>query len=415
MNKRRVVITGLGAVTPNGLTVAACWRNVVAGISGIRPVTHFDISDCATRIAGTIDEAFDISQYISGKEARKMDPFIHYGLAAGSQAFEDSGLLVTDANSPQIGVMIGAGIGGVGGIEAGYGTYLQGGARKISPFFVPANIINMISGHVSIKYGLRGPNLALVTACATGTHCIGVAARMIQCGDAEVMVAGGAEKASTPTAIAGFASARALSRHNDAPTQASRPFDKQRDGFVLSDGAGVVVLESLDHALARGARVYAEVIGFGMSADAHHMTQPLVDGEGAARCMRNALADAGIAPEQVDYVNAHGTSTPLGDIGETRALKAVFGEYAYRVPVSSTKSVTGHMLGAAGAVEAIFAILAMRDNVIPPTINLDEPDPECDLDYVPNVARPAPLAVTMSNSFGFGGTNGTLIFRRYPA
>lgn len=414
MTKRRVVITGMGAVTPNGLNKDDAWRNVLQGRSGIGPITHFDTSDFPTKFAGIVRD-FEITQYVSSKDARKMDDFIHYGLAAGIQAFEDSGLAVNERNADRIGVIVGSGIGGITGIENGYGTYLEGGARKISPFYVPANIINMISGHLSIRFGLRGPNLSVVTACATGTHAIGMALRMIQVGDADAMLAGGAEKASSPTAIAGFASARALSRRNDDPQRASRPWDRDRDGFVLSDGAGVLLLEELEHARARGARIYAEIIGFGMSADAHHMTQPLDDGAGAAQCMHNALLDAGIAPERVDYVNAHGTSTPQGDLAETRAVKAVFGAHAYRMPVSSTKSVTGHMLGAAGAVEAIFSALALVEQIVPPTINLDTAGPECDLDYVPNEARPCPLEIVMSNSFGFGGTNGTLLLKRYHA
>ncbi|MBP1151879.1 MULTISPECIES: beta-ketoacyl-ACP synthase II [Methylocaldum] len=412
MSRRRVVVTGLGAVSPVGLTVTDSWGNVLDGKSGIAPIEHFDVSDFSTRFGGSV-RGFDITRYISEKEAKKMDVFIHYGLAAGCDAFEDSGLDVAEENSERIGVAIGSGIGGITGIESGHSAFLRGGPRKISPFFVPSNIINMISGNVSIKYGLKGPNFAIVTACTTGTHNIGEAARVIQYGDADVMIAGGAEMATSPTSLGGFASARALSRRNDDPVHASRPWDKDRDGFVLSDGAGVLVLEELEHAKRRGARIYAELIGYGMSADAYHMTQPPEGGEGAARCMRNALRDAGINADQVDYINAHGTSTPAGDIAETRAIKTVLGNHAYSTPISSTKSMTGHMLGAAGGIEAIFSVLALRDQVIPPTINLDNPDPECDLDYVPHTAREARLDIVMSNSFGFGGTNGTLIFKKY--
>ena len=342
-----------------------------------------------------------------------MDVFIHYGMAAGSQAFVDSGIVVTEHNAERIGVVIGAGIGGIQGIEQGHNAFLKGGPRKISPFFVPSNIINMIAGNLSIKYGLQGPNFSIVTACATGTHCIGDAFRVIQYGDADVMVAGGAEMATAATSLGGFASARALSRRNDEPTLASRPWDRDRDGFVLSDGAGVMVLEALDHAERRGARIYAEVVGYGMSSDAYHMTSPLENGEGAARCMVNALRDASLNANILNYINAHGTSTPAGDIAETLAIKKVFGDDAYRIPVSSTKSMTGHMLGAAGGIEAAFSVLALRDQIIPPTINLDHPGPGCDLDYVPHTARQAKLEFVMSNSFGFGGTNGTLIFKKF--
>jgi 3-oxoacyl-[acyl-carrier-protein] synthase II len=412
LSKRRVVVTGLGAISPVGNDVATAWANIINGQSGIGPIECFDVADFSTRIGGAVKN-FDISQYIAEKEAKKMDVFIHYGLAAGSQAFEDAGLEVTEQNAERIGVVIGAGIGGITGIENGHSAFLKGGPRRISPFFVPSNIINMISGNLSIKYGLQGPNFAIVTACATGTHCIGDAFRMIQYGDADVMVAGGAEMATAPTSLGGFASARALSRRNDEPQLASRPWDKDRDGFVLSDGAGVLVLEALDHAQARGAKIYAEVIGYGMSGDAYHMTSPTENGEGAARCMKNALRDAALNPDQVDYINAHGTSTPAGDLAETRAVKSALGAAAYTTPVSSTKSMTGHMLGAAGGIEAVFSVLALRDGIIPPTINLDNPGPECDLDFVPHTAREAKLEVVMSNSFGFGGTNGTLIFKRY--
>lgn len=412
MSKRRVVITGLGAVSPVGLNAFDSWSSVVSGKSGIATIEHFDVSDFSTRIGGSVRN-FDVSLYVPEKDAKKMDIFIHYGMAAGSQAFEDAKLEVTECNAERIGVVIGSGIGGITGIENGHSAFLKGGPRKISPFFVPSNIINMISGNLSIKYGLKGPNYAIVTACATATHCIGDAYRLIQYGDADVMVAGGAEMATSPTALGGFASARALSRRNDDPQRASRPWDKDRDGFVLSDGAGVLVLEELEYAQKRGARIYAEIIGYGQSGDAYHMTQPPESGEGAARCMRNALRDAGLNADQIDYINAHGTSTPAGDIAETRAIKAVLGDAAYRTAISSTKSMTGHMLGAAGGIEAVFSALALRDQVIPPTINLDNPDPACDLDFVPLTARQAKLEVVMSNSFGFGGTNGTLIFRRY--
>lgn len=412
MAKRRVVVTGMGMVSPIGLNVADAWANILAGKSGIGPITHFDTSAFPTRFAGEV-RGFDVSQYLEPKDARKMDPFIHYGVAAAAQAIADAGLEVTDDNAARVGVAVGAGIGGILGIEKAYATYLETGTpRRISPFFVPSCIINMISGHISIMYGLKGPNLALVTACTTATHNIGVAARMIAYGDADAMVAGGAEMSITPTSLGGFCQARALSTRNDAPEQASRPWDRDRDGFVLSDGSGVLMLEEYEHARARGAEVYAELIGFGMSGDAHHITSPPEDGEGARLCMANALADAGIAPEDVDYINAHGTSTKIGDKGESTAVKRAFGDHAYKLAVSSTKSMTGHLLGAAGGVEAIFSILALRDQVAPPTINLDNPDPDCDLDYVPHEARSMAMNVALSNSFGFGGTNGTLVFRR---
>ncbi|HAZ42204.1 MAG TPA: beta-ketoacyl-[acyl-carrier-protein] synthase II [Methylococcaceae bacterium] len=412
MTKRRVVVTGLGAVSPVGLSAQASWESVVNGKSGIGHLDVFDVSEFSTRIGGSVRD-FNITDYISDKEAKKMDVFIHYGIAAGCQAFEHSGIEVTEANAERIGVAIGAGIGGITGIESGHNAFLKGGPRRISPFFVPSNIINMISGNLSIKYGLQGPNFAIVTACTTGTHNIGDAARIIMYGDADVMVAGGSEMATSPTSLGGFASAKALSRRNDEPLLASRPWDKDRDGFVLSDGAGVMVLEELEHAKRRGATIYAEVVGFGMSADAYHMTQPPAGGEGAARCMRYALRDAGLNATDIDYINAHGTSTPAGDIAETQAIKSTLGDYAYKVAVSSTKSMTGHMLGAAGGIEAIFSVLALRDQVAPPTINLDNPDPECDLDFIPHHARPMAMEYVMSNSFGFGGTNGTLIFKRF--
>ncbi len=411
MSKRRVVITGLGIVSPVGNSITEAWGNILAGRSGIGPITHFDVSAFSVRFGGSVRD-FDPAQYIAPKEVKKMDPFIHYGIAAAAQAIADSGLVVTEQNAERIGVAIGSGIGGLPGIEKNYQAFKDGGPRKISPFFVPSSIINMISGNLSIMFGMKGPNIAIVTACTTGTHNIGAAARMIQYGDADVMIAGGAEMATTPTGLGGFAAARALSTRNDDPTTASRPWDKERDGFVLSDGAGVVVVEEYEHAKARGANIYAEVVGFGMSGDAYHMTTPSEGGEGAKRCMLQALRDAGLNTMQVDYINAHGTSTPAGDKGETDAVKAAFGAQAYKLAISSTKSMTGHLLGAAGGVEAVFSILAIRDQVAPPTINLTTPDPECDLDYVANTARPMKIDVAMSNSFGFGGTNGTLVFRK---
>ena len=413
MSTRRVVITGLGAITPLANTVSETWDGIINGKSGISPIDSFDISGHATTFGGVIRN-FDISEYIPAKDAKRMDGFIHYGIAAGCQAIEDSGIEITQENAERIGVAIGAGIGGVTGIEECYATYTKSGARRISPFFVPGNIINMISGNLSIKYGLKGPNFAIVTACTTGTHNIGDASRLIKYGDADVMVAGGAERCTTsPTAMGGFASARALSRRNDDPQAASRPWDKDRDGFVLSDGAGVVVLEELEHAKARGAKIYAEVIGYGMSGDAYHMTTPSEGGEGAARCMKNAMRDAGINVTDVDYINAHGTSTPAGDLGETQAMKAALGDHAYKVAVSSTKSMIGHLLGAAGGVEAVLSALSIKNQIAPPTINLENQDPECDLDFVPNTARDMKIDVAISNSFGFGGTNGSLVFKRY--
>jgi len=413
VSTRRVVITGLGAVTPLANNVANTWDGIVNGKSGIGPIDSFDISSFPTTFGGVIRN-FNIGDYIAEKDAKRMDGFVHYGIAAGCQAIEDSGILVTEENAERIGIAIGAGIGGITGIEECYATYVAGGARKISPFFVPGNIINMISGNLSIKYGMKGPNFAIVTACSTGTHNIGDAARLIKYGDADVMVAGGAERCTTsPTAMGGFASAKALSRRNDNPQAASRPWDRDRDGFVLSDGAGVVVLEELEHAKARGAKIYAELVGYGMSGDAYHITSPSTGGEGAARCMRNALRDAKLNPNDVDYINAHGTSTPAGDIGETHAMKAALGEHAYKVAVSSTKSMIGHLLGAAGGIEAVLSALAITHQIAPPTINLENQDPECDLDYVPNTAREMKIDIAMSNSFGFGGTNGTLIFKRY--
>ncbi len=412
MSGRRVVVTGLGLVSPVGIDVKTGWENILAGKSGIRPITHIDeIERFATRFGGPIYD-FDIEQYVSRKEARKMDKFIHYGIGAGSQALEDSGIEVTEANAQRIGVAIGAGIGGITGIENNYHAFLEGGPRKISPFFVPANIINMVAGDLSIKYGLKGPNFSIVSACSSGTHNIGEAARMIRYNSVDVMVAGGAEMSSSPVGLGGFAAARALSTRNDDPQGASRPWDLDRDGFVLSDGAGVVILEAYEHAQARGAKIYAELIGVGMNSDAYHMTAPAKGGEGARDCMLLALEDAGVNTDQIDYVNAHGTSTPAGDPAETLAVKGAFGDHARKLAVSSTKSMTGHMLGAAGGVEAVFTILAIRDQVAPPTINLETPDPECDLDYVSDGAREMKIDIAISNSFGFGGTNGTLAFRR---
>ena len=413
MAKRRVVVTGLGIVSPVGSQVEQAWQNIVAGRSGIGPLTRFDCSAYPTRFAGDV-QGFVSDDYIEPKEARRMDLFVQYGVAAATQAFRDSGLVVTEANAPRLGVAMGAGIGGLETIQINHQKLIDAnGPRKVSPFFVPASIINMISGHVSIRYGLRGPNLALVTACTTSTHSIGIGARTIQYGDADVMITGGAEMALNPLGVAGFCQARALSERNDDPQAASRPWDRDRDGFVMADGAGSLVLEEYEHAKTRGATIYAELVGFGMSGDAHHVTAPPEDGEGARLAMTNALNDAGINPAELDYINAHGTSTPLGDIAETIAIKRALGAAdAARVAVSSTKSMTGHLLGAAGGVEAIFTVLALRDQVAPPTINLDHPDPQCDLDYVPKVARQMKIDVALSNSFGFGGTNGSLVFRR---
>ena len=409
MSRRRVVVTGLGIVSPVGNNVDEAWGNLVAGHSGIARITRFDASAFSVQIAGEVKN-FDLGKYLAPKDARRMDTFIHYGLAAAIDAFKDSGLEVTDANRERIGVNIGSGIGGLPMIEATHKTYLENGPRKISPFFIPGTIINMISGHLSIMYGLQGPNVAMVTACSTGTHSVGEAGRMIEYGDADVMIAGGAESCICPLAVGGFAAARALSTRNDDPTTASRPWDKGRDGFILGEGAGVLVLEAYEHAKARGARIYCELIGYGKSADANHMTAPAEDGSGAARCMNNAFKNAGINPDQVDYINAHGTSTPLGDLAETKAMKLALGAHARRVMVSSSKSMTGHLLGAAGGVEAVFSALAVANQRVPPTINLNEPDEACDLDYVPNTARAAKVNVAISNSFAFGGTNGTIIF-----
>jgi 3-oxoacyl-[acyl-carrier-protein] synthase II len=401
----------MGIISPVGNSVPIAWANVLAGNSGIEPITAFDVSSFPVRFGGAVKD-FEVQHYIGPKDVKKMDAFIHYGIAAAVQAIEDAGIEVVEANAERIGVSIGSGIGGLPGIEEGHAAFLKGGPRRITPFFVPRSIINMISGNLSIMYGLKGPNIALVTACTTGTHSIGLAGRMIAYGDADVMIAGGAEMATTPTGLCGFAAARALSTRNADPPAASRPWDRDRDGFVLSDGAGVVVLEEYEYARRRGARIYAELVGFGMSGDAYHMTLPSQDGDGARRCMLNALRDAGLAPDAVEYINAHGTSTLAGDRAESDAVKATFGAHAYRLAISSTKSMTGHLLGAAGGVEAVFSVLALRDQVVPPTINLDNPEPECDLDYIPHTAREMRLQTVLSNSFGFGGTNGTIIFQR---
>ena len=413
MSKRRVVVTGLGIVSPVGSTVPTAWDAILSGQSGIGPITRFDVSAFPVRFGGEV-RGFDLDQYITPKEARRMDPFMHYGVAAGIQAVVDSGIDFTKVDSNRCGAVCGAGIGGLWTIETEYEAYRKANnPRKISPFFVPASIVNMIAGHLSIKYGLKGPNLGIVTACTTSTHAIGLGMRAIQYGDADVIVAGGGEMATTACGLGGFGQAKALSSRNEEPTRASRPWDRDRDGFVLSDGGGAVILEELEFAKARGARIYAELVGFGMSGDAHHITAPPEDGEGARMSMLNALKDARLNPEDVQYLNAHATSTGLGDKAETIAMKRAFGDHAKKLAVSSTKSMTGHLLGAAGVAEAIFSLLAIRDNVAPPTINLENPDPDCDLDYVPLVARKMKIDIALSNSFGFGGTNGSLIFRRF--
>ncbi|WP_303289268.1 beta-ketoacyl-ACP synthase II [Marinobacter sp. SS5-14b] len=413
MSKRRVVITGMGMLSPVGNDVKTSWDSVCAGRSGIGAIDRFDATDYSTRIGGAVKD-LDIEPWLSSKDARKLDAFIHYGLIAAQQAVDDSGLeQYGNLDRERVGIAIGSGIGGLEFIEKNIIQMEKSGPRKVSPFFVPASVINMISGNAAIRFGYKGPNIAIVTACTTGTHNIGYAARTIAYGDADVMLAGGSEMATTRSAVAAFSSARALSTRNDEPEKASRPWDKDRDGFVLSDGAGVVVLEELEHAKARGATIYGEVIGFGMSDDAHHITSPPADGDGAARSMINAIRDAGLKPEQVDYINAHGTSTQVGDVAEVAAVKSVFGKHAQSLAMSSTKSMTGHLLGAAGAVEAIFSVLAVRDGILPPTINLDNPDEGCDLDFVPHQSRKADARVALSNSFGFGGTNGTLIVSRY--
>ncbi len=409
MSKRRVVVTGLGAITPVGIGVSETWKNIVAGKSGITRISKFDASAFACQVAGEVN-GFDVTQYLPAKDARRMDVFVHYGLVAGMEAFKDSGIVVTEQNAERIGVCISSGIGGLPMIEDTHNDYLAGGPRKISPFFIPGTIINMISGNLSIMYGLKGPNFSVVTACTTGTHSIGESARIIEYGDADVMIAGGAEATVCPLAVGGFSSARALSTRNDDPATASRPWDKDRDGFVMGEGAGVLVLEEYEHAKARGAKIYAEIAGYGMSADAYHMTAPSTDGP--KRSMVNALRNAGISPDQVQYVNAHGTSTPLGDKNETEAIKLAFGGHAKKVAISSTKSMTGHLLGGAGGIESLFCVLAIHDQVVPPTINIINQDPECDLDYCPNTARNMKIDVALNNNFGFGGTNGTLVFRK---
>ncbi|ABM25262.1 MULTISPECIES: beta-ketoacyl-ACP synthase II [Shewanella] len=411
MSKRRVVVTGLGLVTPVGNTVDTTWKALLSGKSGIAPITKFDASEFTTRFSGSVKD-FDVEQYVTKKDARKMDLFIQYGMAAGIQAIQDSGLDMSKENPGRVGTAIGAGMGGMWLIEQGHSALMNGGPRKVSPFFVPSTIINMISGHLSIMFGMKGPNFAVTTACTTGVHNIGFAARTIAYGDADVMVAGGAEDVTSPLGVAGFGAAKALSTRNDDPTAASRPWDKDRDGFVIGDGAGVMVMEEYEHAKARGATIYGELVGFGMSGDAFHMTSPPSDGAGAAAAMVNAINDAKLSLEQIGYINAHGTSTPAGDKAEAAAVKSVFGDHAYNVLVSSTKSMTGHLLGAAGSVEAIFTLLALRDQAVPPTINLDNPDEGCDLDFVAHTARDVKLDYALCNSFGFGGTNGSLLFKK---
>jgi 3-oxoacyl-[acyl-carrier-protein] synthase II len=410
-SNRRVVVTGMGCISPIGNSIAEAWEAALAGKSGIASITKFDASSFSTRFAGEVKN-FNVEDYLPGKEGRHMDAFIHFGMAAGIQALQDSGIVVSEDNADRIGVVVGSGIGGLPMIEATKADYDSRGPRRISPFFVPASIINMISGDLSIKFGLRGPNLAIVTACTTGLHCIGMAARMIEYGDADVMIAGGAESTISPLGLGGFASARALSSRNDDPATASRPWDRDRDGFVLGEGAGVMVLEEYEHAKARGARIYAEVVGFGMSADANHITAPLEDGSGAARCMVSAMRGAGINPDQVQYVNAHGTSTPVGDVAEVKGIKRTFGDYAGKLVVNSTKSMTGHLLGGAGGLESVFTVLAIYNQVSPPTINMFNQDPECDLDFCANTARDMKIDYAVKNSFGFGGTNGTLVFAK---
>ena len=412
MNNRRVVVTGMGAVTALGLDTQSTWTGVVNGKNGVRAIEHFDASAFSTRFSASLQD-FSVEGYIEPRDAKRMDLFIQYGMVAGIQAMRDSGLEITEANQDRVGCNVGAGIGGIGLIEKTSLLMNKSGPRKISPFFVPGSIINMVAGNLSIEFNLRGPNLAMVTACTTGTHSIGLGARLIAAGDADAMLVGGAEMGTTPAGLGGFAAARALSTRNEDPATASRPWDKERDGFVLGDGAGVMLIESLESAQARGANIYAEVVGFGMSGDAYHMTSPPEDGRGAALSMRNALTSAGMNADEVDYINAHGTSTPAGDVAETLAIKSVFGDHSYDLAVSSTKSMIGHLLGAAGAVEAIFSTLAIRDGVAPPTINLTNPGDGCDLNYVPGTAQERDIKVAMSNSFGFGGTNGTLIFKKF--
>lgn len=411
LRSRRVVVTGLGIVSPLGNDLASSWDGIVNGRSGIGPITNFDASAFTTRIAGEVRD-FDVTRWVSAKDARKMEAFIHYGVAASMMAMVDADLTVDESNAERIGALIGSGIGGLVGIEEQTIKYHEGGPRKVSPFYVPSTIINMLPGQVSLLTGIKGPNLSAVSACASSNHSIGLAMRMIQYGDADVMIAGGAERGASPTSVGGFCSMKAMSTRNDDPTRASRPWDKDRDGFVLGDGAGILVLEEYEHAKARGARIYCELGGFGATADAFHMTAPSENGEGPARCMVAALTDAGVNTDQVDYLNAHGTSTPLGDLAEARAIKRALGDHAYSTMISSTKSMTGHLLGAAGGAEAVFSVMAIHTGIVPPTINLDEPGEGCDLDFVPNVAREAKVDVAVSNGFGFGGTNGTLVFKR---
>ena len=408
---RRVAVTGLGLIAPNGNSAPLSWNNTTEGVSGIGPIRSFDASNFPVRIAGEIKN-FDVTDYISAKDSKKMDPFIHYGLAASIEAINDSGIDITEENAHRIGTIIGSGIGGLPGIEKGYESFLEGGPKRISPFFVPRNIINMVAGHLSIKYGITGVNYAIVSACSTGAHCIGQAARTIERGEQDVIIAGGAEFSTCPMGIGGFASAKALSTRNQDPKAASRPWDADRDGFVLSDGAGILLLEELEQAKKRGAKIYAEIVGFGMNSDAYHMTAPSPSGKGAAACMKMALEDAKVNTGDVNYINAHGTSTPAGDKAETDAVKALFGEHSKNIAISSTKSMVGHMLGAAGGAEAVFTVMAIDDQIAPPTINYSTPDPDCDLDYVPNSARDMSINIGITNSFGFGGTNGTLVFSR---
>lgn len=412
MSKRKVVVTGLGAVTPLGLDATSSWQALIDGNSGVGYITQFDANDYPVKIAAEV-KGFDPTKYIEPKEVKKMDRFIHFAIAATQMALEDSGLKINDENSERIGIVIGSGMGGLPAIEYYHKILLERGWKRVSPFFIPMVIVNLAAGQISLKYGIKGPNLAVTTACATGNHSIGEAFRMIQYGDADVMIAGGAEAVITPMAVAGFSIMRALSTRNEEPTKASRPFDINRDGFVMGEGAGIIILEELEHALKRGAKIYSELAGYGMSSDAYHITAPSPEGEGGARCMKMALNDAGVKPEEVDYINAHGTSTKQGDELETQAIKTVFGEHAYKICVSSTKSMTGHLLGAAGGVEAIFTILSIYNGIVPPTINLDNPDPECDLDYVPYKMRKKEIKCAMTNSFGFGGTNASLVFRKF--
>lgn len=412
MSKRRVVVTGLGMISPLGLDVQSSWQAIIQGKSGVGYITHFDAKDYPVRIAAEV-KGFDPTKYIELKEVKKMDRFIHFAIAATEMAIADSELEITPENSERIGIVIGSGMGGLPAIEYYHQILLEKGWKRVSPFFIPMVIINLAAGQISIRYGIKGPNLAVTTACATGNHSIGEAFRMIQYGDADVMIAGGAEAVITPMAVAGFAIMRALSTRNEEPEKASRPFDADRDGFVMGEGSGILILEELEHALKRGAKIYAELVGYGMTSDAYHITAPAPEGEGGARCMKMALNDAGISPEEIDYINAHGTATKQGDELETQAIKTIFGEHAYKLSVSSTKSMTGHLLGAAGGVEAIFTILSIYENIVPPTINLDNPDPECDLDYVPYNAKKKEIKYAMTNSFGFGGTNASLIFKKF--